>query len=342
MSKRPKYHYLLDKSIHCALSAIEIYNKPDFKYREESFVILITNSWELLFKAKLLKDYNNNLTCLYQPDLSLTLTKQGKPRKRVVYKRNRCGNYTTLDIFKTIEQINRKNPVENVDRILKDNIEVLVEIRDNAIHYFNDCPGLNKKVLEIGTASLRSYLTIVTSWFNYDLSKYNFYLMPISFYHTFEIESFSINDEHNQIKNLMNFIYQKELLSPSDETRAHNISLTLETKFVKSNSITGLNVRYSDEADISVKVDAEQVFANKYPLEFEDDLKPNLKARYTDFKLDNKFWGIKRVLESDTKYCGERYLDMKKQKGAKKKYYSTEIFKEFDKYYKRKNLTLFE
>jgi len=55
MSKA-RYKNLLDKSIQSAISAIEIYNKPDFKYREESFSILIINAWELLFKAKILQD----------------------------------------------------------------------------------------------------------------------------------------------------------------------------------------------------------------------------------------------------------------------------------------------
>jgi hypothetical protein len=340
MSKKARFQYLLEKSVHSALSAIEIYNKPDFKYREEAFVILITNSWELLFKAKILKDNKNNPSSLYQ--IENTLRKDGKERKRLAYKKNRCGNYTTIDIFKTIEKINRQNSTDNVDRRLRDNIEILVEIRDNAIHFINESPLLCKKVQEIGTATLRSYLTMTKTWFDYDLSKYNFYLMPLSFFHSFELESYSINDEQNQLKNLLNYINHKEILAPSDENSNHNISLKLETRFVKSSSIEGLNVRYSDTADISVRVDAEQVFANKYPLEYEKELVPKLKERYNNFKQDKKFWDIKRSLEKDSLYCGERYLDMKQRTGAKKKYYSTEIFKEFDKHYTKKNTTLFD
>lgn len=341
MPKKPKYQYLLDKSIQSALSAIEIYNKPDFKYREEAFVILITNSWELLFKSKILKDNKNNINQLYLVDNTLVLTKRGKSRKNPVYKKNRCGNYNTIDIFKAIEKINKQNPIDSVDRVLKDNIEVLVEIRDNAIHYLNESPNLNKKVLEIGTATLRSYLTMIRVWFNYDLSRYNFYLMPLSFYHSFELESFSINDNQEQIKNLLSYIHKKEMLSPSDETKPHNISLILETKFVKSNTLNGLNLKYSEDAELSVKVDAEQMFANKYPLDY-DILISKLKERYTDFKIDKKFWEIKRIIENDSKFCGVRFLDLKKQSGSKKKYYNTEVFKEFDSFYTRKNLTLFD
>lgn len=342
MPKKARYKCLLEKSVQSAISAIEIYNKPDFKYREEAFVILITNSWELLFKAKILKDNKNSISHIYQVDNNQPLRKDGKLRRKVIYKKNRCGNFATVDIFKAIERINRQNVTDNVDRRLRDNIEVLVEIRDNAVHFLNDSPHLCKKVLEVGTATLRSYLSVVNSWFNYDLSQYNFYLMPISFYHPYELESYSINNEQNQIKNLLNYIHQKEVLSPSDEINPHNISLVLETKFVRSSSDSGFNVRYATDADISVKVDAEQVFAKKYPIEYEKELIPTLRERYIDFKQDKKFLDLKRSLEKDSTYCGERYLDLKRKTGTKKKYYSTEIFKEFDKHYKKKNTTLFE
>ena len=46
------YKQLLEKSLGAALSAIEVYNKPDFRHREECFVILLVNAWELLLKAK--------------------------------------------------------------------------------------------------------------------------------------------------------------------------------------------------------------------------------------------------------------------------------------------------
>lgn len=53
MSRKAGNEHLLEKSIHAALSAIEIYNKPDFKYREERFSILMVNALELLLKARI-------------------------------------------------------------------------------------------------------------------------------------------------------------------------------------------------------------------------------------------------------------------------------------------------
>ncbi len=341
MSKKSKYKFILEKAVHCALSAIEIYNKPDFKYREETFVILITNAWELIFKAKILKESKNNLSQLHVVDKNKQFTLKGQPRKYPIYSKNRCGNYKTIDIFNALEKVS-KLPDTNIDKRLKDNIEVLVELRDNSVHFYNECPNLKKKVLEVGTATLRSFVTIANEWFEFDLSKYNFYLMPLSFYHTFEMDSFSVNKAETQVQNLLKYINLKEELSPSDETQPHNISLLLETKFVKSKSIDAFNVKFDNKADISVKVDAEQLFANKYQLSFKEDLIPKLKERYSDFKMDTKFWDIKRELEKDNAFCGERFLDIKRKKGATKKFYSTEIIKEFDKHYTRKKLTLFD
>ena len=47
------------------VAAIEIYNKPGFPYRNESFTILAINGWELLLKAKWLDLHGNKKRSLY-------------------------------------------------------------------------------------------------------------------------------------------------------------------------------------------------------------------------------------------------------------------------------------
>jgi len=56
---------LLDRAISAMVAAIEIYNKPGFPYRTESFAILAINGWELLLKAKWLADHRNQASSLY-------------------------------------------------------------------------------------------------------------------------------------------------------------------------------------------------------------------------------------------------------------------------------------
>ncbi len=73
---------LLDRALAATIAAIEIYNKPDFRYREEAFAVLAINGWELLLKAKWLADHGNDLVALYvrEPAKSKSATNGTKPR----------------------------------------------------------------------------------------------------------------------------------------------------------------------------------------------------------------------------------------------------------------------
>ena len=63
---------LLEKSLSAALLAIELYNKPNIEYREESFAILIINAYELLFKAKVVED-TGKINSIYEYENQLWL-----------------------------------------------------------------------------------------------------------------------------------------------------------------------------------------------------------------------------------------------------------------------------
>lgn len=331
MSKKSKCQQLLEKSVNAAISSIEIYNKPDFKYREESFSILMVNAWELLLKAKILKDNNNKINSLYAIDDSKSKNKDGLPKKKAVYKKNRAGNYWTIDIRYALNKL-------ILDKILKENIELLVEIRDNAIHFYNKSKSLEKKILEVGTASLRSYTTTVNEWFNYDLSQYNFFLMPISFFNPTEVSPLVFAAESPQQKNLLSHITEIEKLYPTEETSSHSISLVLKTKFVRSNEDSPMLVKYdpSNPDAISIKIDEEQNFNNKYPWAYTLDLLPKLKERYVDFRQAAPFQKLIKKLQKDSKYCGFRYLDPKRRSGQPQKFYSPRILEEFDRLFKKK------
>ena len=76
------YRSLLDKSINSMLSAIEIYNKPNFSYREETFAILAVNSWELLLKAYLLKSSSYKMDALYKMEFVKKKNGENSTRKK--------------------------------------------------------------------------------------------------------------------------------------------------------------------------------------------------------------------------------------------------------------------
>ncbi len=323
MAKQNLQSKLLDKSVASIISAIEIYNKPDFSYREEVFSILLVNSWELLLKAKILKDNKNKVSSIQVP--SKTKTKQGGPLKRFYPKENRSGNPMTLEIFKLIELL-------KLPKVVKDNLEAIIEIRDNSIHFYNSDKYLSKKIQEICTASLKSYLELISSWFSYDMNKYNFYLMPISFFHPYEIESFSVNKQTAQEKNLLKYFKSKERKNPYSESSPHNFSLNLVTKFEKGSS--GTNTVRVGKKGVSVFVSEESLFKTKYTLNYKD-LVSYLKTRYSNFKQNSAFNKIIAEIKTKDQFCKVSYLDPVKKSGGKKSFFCSEVYKETDKHYKK-------
>lgn len=321
---KPKRHIkLVEKSVAALLSAIEIYNKPDFKYREEIFSILFVNSWELLLKAKILKNNKEKLSSIQVA--AKTQTKAGQTIKLFYPKRNRSGNAMTMDIFKAID-------ILKLPKILRANLEAIIEIRDNSIHFKNEDRFLAKRVQEICTASIKSYLDFLKGWFDYNISDYNFYLIPITFFHPYEIESYSINSLSQQEKNLIRYLKQKEKQNPYKENADHYFALTLSTKFEKGS--TGLGVKIG-KTGLPIVVQEENLFKTKFTINHENLIKA-LKERYSNFVMNNQFWNILKPLKENQSLCRYNYLDPIKKVGAKKAFFCTEVYKELDKHYTRK------
>ncbi len=61
------FNKLTEKAVHAMVSAIQVYNNPTSVYRAETFSILAVNGWELLLKAKWLKEHDDDITSLYVP-----------------------------------------------------------------------------------------------------------------------------------------------------------------------------------------------------------------------------------------------------------------------------------
>jgi hypothetical protein len=171
---------LAAKSVQAAVAAIEVYNKPNFSYREEAFALLMSNAWELLLKAKWLLDHDDAIDSLYE------LIDDGHGGKTP--KTNRSGNPLSHGAGYLAAKL-KEDKDSGLEQACHDNFLALVEIRDNAAHFINKDLYLGRRILEIGTASLRNYLCLATEWFQLDLAAYNFFLMPISFYHGLKLRS---------------------------------------------------------------------------------------------------------------------------------------------------------
>jgi len=318
---------MLDKSIAAMLSAIEIYNKPDFNYREETFSVLCINAWELLLKAKVLQLARNQVTSLYVWEYR-ELKAGGKSKKKYI-KQNRAGNPMSASLFEAHRIITEEYGVK-VNNAVKTNISTLAEIRDNSIHFINDDLSLSIKVQEIGTASLQNYLHLAQEWFGPVLDKYNFYLMPMAFFRGFD----SVNGEtlNSSEKNLLKYIRSVEKQYDNEAISDYNLSLRIDVNFKKVKSGFGIPVQITNDAKAPVVRFAEEEIMDKYPWDY-DVLTTRLKKRYSDFKANGQYHQIRKAFEGNEKYRHQRLYNPSNPNSGSKAFFNPNILNEFDKHY---------
>lgn len=321
---------LLEKSLQAAISAIELYNKPDFRYREETFAVLICTAWELLLKAKTLQDGGEdfNLIVVLRPEVDPVTGATTQ-----VPKTNRSGNSMTVGLGVLASRA-LETKLDGYSKECLANIELLIELRDNSIHLVNTDLALAERVLAIGTAAVKNYMLLATRWFGIDFSKYNFYLMPMSFYHGFEaIPAGSVTPATEQSKRFLDYLASVD--SNVEAGSEHHVLLSIETKIVKGKGGDGVAVRWTTDATAPAMNVREESLLETYPYDTADLVK-KLKERYTDFRQDRTFQKYKKPLVDDPKYCRRRLYNPKRPRSGSKNFFSTEVFKVFDKHYTKK------
>ena len=91
-------------------------------------------------------------------------------------------------------------------------------------------------------------------------------------------------------------------------------------------------IRFTDDPNAPPTRLEEKELVQLYPLDY-IQLTNMLRSRYKNFSENNKFWGIKKELEGDPKYCYRRFLNPKNKRGNMKRLYSFNIVNELDKHY---------
>lgn len=325
MRINPTYRSLLDKSVSSMLSSIEIYNKPNFEYREETFAILAVNAWELLLKAKLLRENNYKLQSIFV--MEAVKTKSGTAHKRSrLPKTNRSGNPVTCGLFDVItrlESLNYKLP-----KNLIGSIESLVELRDNAIHFHNE-KFVARQIQEIGFACIKNYIHIIRKWeIEIDLTKYNLYLMPLAYVDSKMYPEGIVTDE---VKNYLHFVKQKiDNEDTCDDD--FDIAISIDVNFKKGDSFESLPFKYASDG-VSVTLSEEDI-RKKFPLTHKE-VCDTAKTRYIDFIQNERFRELMREVKCNPKLFHERKLDPSSLKSQKKPYYSANVWQFFDSHFRR-------
>jgi len=222
---------LADKSVDAMLAAMELYNKPNFAYREECFSILAINAWELLLKARLLQLSDNRIATILTYERRRNA--DGQMSQKWYRKRNRSGTHLSIGLFGAFDRI-RDEFGDKIPASMRSNLELLCEVRDSSVHFMNKGIDLAKIVQEVGTACLRNYLKLVREWFGVDLSVYNFFLMPLAFVGgDGQVEVLSLNASEQRVIEYMRGVIARD--SPNEEDE-YAVALTMELKFSRSKS----------------------------------------------------------------------------------------------------------
>ncbi|MEG0190891.1 MAG: DUF3644 domain-containing protein, partial [Lachnospiraceae bacterium] len=103
------YTKLLEKAQEAFVMSIELYNKPTIKYRVEGFGMFISNAWELMLKAYIIKKMG--ASSIYYSD---------NPNR-------------TLSLENCIQKVftNNKDP-------LRQNLEKIIELRNTSTHFITE------------------------------------------------------------------------------------------------------------------------------------------------------------------------------------------------------------
>ncbi len=331
----PRYRMLVAKSLDACLAAIEIYNKPNFQYREEAFAILMLNAWELLLKARIVQHEGGSLRSI---EVRMTrFNKDGSKSKLEQRKFNRSGNAMTISLNRAAGLV-QSYPANGIDTLCLKNLNLLQEIRDNAVHFYNISPGLGKRIQEVGSAALKNFVAAAERWFGVDMARYNFYLMPLSFHTPSEIlESLRSEKQPIAVRRLLNHIETAERENPPDEDSIFSVTMEVKLKFVRTAEQDAIPVRLDhDDPSAMTVVISEDDIRIQFPWEYAE-LTRRLKKRYGDFLQNTKYHKIRKHLEENNKFCRVRFLDPSKPKtSSKKKFYSPNIVFQFDQHYTKK------
>jgi hypothetical protein len=253
---KSKCSQLVDKAISAMISAIEVYNKPDFKYREETFSILAINAWELLLKAKWLSENNNKIRSLYVQ--SSEKKADGTDYKYPKIKLTSCGNPFTHSLDHLAIRLRDQKTLDGAAYL---NVSALREIRDSSVHFYHSSPLFAQRLQEVGSANVKNFVMASKQWFAVDLSKYNFYLMPLAFVSApAETKGITLNKEE---KKLATFITQLE--AANDPEKDYSVTVNIDFKYSRSKAHDALNYQLTNDPDAPKRLkNRGQIFLQYY------------------------------------------------------------------------------
>ncbi|MDH7605600.1 MAG: DUF3644 domain-containing protein [Melioribacter sp.] len=332
---------LLTKARESALLAVELYNKPAVSFKTGAYISLMIIAWTSLFHAYYLKKR-------IKPYF-----RKGKRYEIIIEKvgNKEIKEYKWWDLSKCIkEYFKSNNPPE------RKNLEFFIPLRNMIEH--RNLPELDISIFGECQSLIINFDNLIEKEFgkNFMLRQNLSHTLQFSFFDKNIFELNRIELEKKNLKQIVNFIkaYRGSLSTnvfQSDKysykvvlikVANHSSRNALPLKFVNYNDLSEEDKKKLHETGIvltkekEVKIPEDKLL-KEYKLEYKD-LCIELKNKFSDFKVNQKFYENKRaIISKSPNLVYTRKLDPDNPKSSKKDFYHPNILKEFEKYYTKIN-----
>lgn len=299
---------LLDASQAAMFAGIEIHNKPNISYRYPTAIILIINAWELALKAYVYKFIGKKK--IYEDDGKHTISfkkANGLVKESII---TTDKNY--LAVYSNLEKLN--------------------EYRCSNVHYANS--DLDPVIFMLMAKAVLNYNDFLKKYFNKDVSSSdNLIILPVGFKLPFDPIDYLKQDYGEAQNDFVNDVIQTiRDLKDNDIEDSIVIGFSVFTESIKKVSNADI-IAAIDQANGTVQLTRTyrvtddpnaplvRMEPNLPPLRYED-VRTRVKQQKPDIKFGKIFNAVMKEIKKDKTLCQVRYLDPRKQSGAKTEYYT--------------------
>lgn len=296
-------------AISALVAAVEIYNKPTVEYREQTFAVLLVNAWEVLLKARIVQQNSNRIESIAQ--------------------RKEGSRYFQVDsVTKGRPTIGIESALGIVDipGEVAENVREVLHIRNEAVHMGILHPHLAAQVLSFGTASVHNFVRLCLKWFGEPISIP--YLLPVGFVGEAQLARTAINVKQGQLLKRL----EEVSAGAGDSEGDFAVSLSVDVRLNRRMGGGGVIGPTHDPNAPRVNVTTDEL-KDMYPHSYRD-LAAMCKARYGDFKANQKFNDIIRDEVKPEANCANfRPFTVRNPQAGSYSYNGDEAFKVLDRHY---------
>jgi hypothetical protein len=313
-------------------AAIEIHNKPIFKYRYEVCTLLMLNAWELALKSYIARELKtvklvkkDGTTKPFPECVRCVASRLGKPFEptkhnlEILYEyRNKVAHFYATELETVILGI-LKSTVIFFSEFMEDQLGEKLYEADNLILL----PiGFKKPVSPLDFLSNQSaakHSSSEVKAFLESIKKSSEYLQKQGF-------------EDSIIVNYSMALVAESRIKNADLTAAINNAVPQGNVIAIQNVLSAANLT-NDPFAKQLRLSEESVFDNLFPFTYYDVIEA-AKKRFSNFTKNKQFNAIMRELKMNPNLARNRFLNPKNLGGTHQTFYSKLILDELAKHYK--------